>query len=62
MSSVVESLEKMPEIKAEKLIREHQAMLTALQSIRHIVRNSSYSHINCMGTVKKIVDETIGVK
>jgi hypothetical protein len=38
---VVESLEMMPVVKAEMLIREHQTMLTTLQSIRTIAKKEN---------------------
>jgi hypothetical protein len=54
---IVESLEKMPELKAEKLIREHQAMRTTLLAIRAIAKN--YSGYNDFKNIISMVDQTI---
>lgn len=56
--SVVTPLEIMPEIKAEKLIREHERMLTALQLIRTLAkRETSYADFRA---IRQLVDDTIG--
>jgi hypothetical protein len=56
--SVVTPLDKMPEVKAEKLIREHERMLTSLELIRTVARReSSYADFKA---IVAVVDKAIG--